>query len=580
MLAILAFVASSCGIFGKDTGDVSLVGEEEDEYTVEGATIEITSPVGSVYATDSIDIIVYHTGNPERIELLKDGEPFAVLPEGSTRYTWHVTTEVEKAYQVTAVASADDGSVESAPVEIIVDHTPPRIVSRTPEPGSKNVNLADPITIEFDEPLDPESVGDASVTLARKGVNLIIIQIPDADLETDAFLSEDRKSIDVQLTTRVTGPVTLKLTIDGVKDDAGNRISENSWDWAPGGWAPETEPIEGLIKPSLETNGTTLWVHGQRANGNFVIMERSSSSWTEMFEYEPQTAGSNRVLEFLMSRPTETAWVLFETGEQYEVVRYDLDDQVSEIVSEIPLDSRPGLAVDDSGDAFLAHDQGTGALTLSRWTTDGWEEVASVEPAGQPSDCHLSGSETLVLVARDQSTGQASFWEFDKTDWDVTDLPINPSDIPAMDARGEATGTHSVVVEGEEGDVSLQVREFDDEEAWPALLVNDENTMQERVNHDTDWEIRHPTLKVEPNGTVWLAWEEYESTRPSPVSRVHVRRWADDQWYARTHSLGMSPDDPTWTTHPDIELRAPDDPIVVYEMEQDTHVVRQNVFVP
>lgn len=580
-LVVFVMVTAGCTL-GKDTGDVSLLDDDDETgYSVEDATIEITSPVGSVYATDSIDIVVSTTAEPERIELKRDGEAFAVFPNGSTRYTWHVSSELEKTYELTAVAKAPDGEIESAPVQVIVDHTPPLIVTRSPEPDAADFDLREPIWIEFDQPLNPETVGTDTVTFAKKGINLILIQIPDREISVDLTLSEDRKRIDLHPTEEIVGPAPLKITLSGVEDDAGNKISEKSWDWHAAGWADATAPIAGLVKPALELDGSTMWVQGQRASGRFVVLRRDETEWTEVVEYDPNAPAPVTPFDFVLADDASEAWSLFRTPNAYQIVRYDLSSASAEMISERPLETRPALAIDETGEVFLAHDDGVGALSLNRWTADtGWEEVASVPGTGEPTDCQLSAADRLVLVATDQTTGEATFWEFDKTDWSVMDLPINPSDSPSLRAVGEPTGTHAVSVEEVETGTYMQVRRYNESGVWPALLDDNPDIMQDRVNNEPEWEVRRPTLRVQGNGEVWLAWEEFESTRPVPVSRVHVRRWDSDRWYAHTSSMGMSPDDPTWTTHPNIELRAPGDPVVVYQVEQTTRAVQLNKYEP
>jgi hypothetical protein len=126
--------------------------------------VRITAPASPLYVRGgNVRIQVFVDETPERVDLYKDGAPLVNLgPSGPFEYTWYADAAPEAVHRFVARALIRQRWVESAPLEVHVDRTPPRLVATTPSEGATRVPLDTAVTLTFDEALDPAFLVDAA----------------------------------------------------------------------------------------------------------------------------------------------------------------------------------------------------------------------------------------------------------------------------------------------------------------------------------------------------------------------------------------------------------------------------------
>jgi Bacterial Ig-like domain/Bacterial Ig domain len=203
----------------------------------EPITLKISNP-GTILSTNgTLTVQVDVTGGkPESVTLLKNGAPFATVP-APYQYAWNTTTEPEGTYFLTAKATrggqgfSASEEFTSPPRTVVVDRTPPTVVSRTPAPDQADVDVKGSISVTFSEPVDPKTVEDSAIDL----------KIDNLSAKKVLTLSSDLKTVEVKPTDELdpTKPASYLVSIaEKMKDNAGNLVvlPKGSWDWRISGW--------------------------------------------------------------------------------------------------------------------------------------------------------------------------------------------------------------------------------------------------------------------------------------------------------------------------------------------------------
>ncbi|HZI12296.1 MAG TPA: Ig-like domain-containing protein, partial [Myxococcus sp.] len=122
------------------------------------AQVRFVAPEGTAYTNGALEVRLEVEGHPaDRVELLRDGEVLAELAPPYT-YRWETAGEAEGTYRLEARAVLGEVAFESEAREVVVDRTPPRLVSRTPEAGAEDVWVRAPVRAVFSEPLKAGTV--------------------------------------------------------------------------------------------------------------------------------------------------------------------------------------------------------------------------------------------------------------------------------------------------------------------------------------------------------------------------------------------------------------------------------------
>jgi len=249
-------------------------------------TIAIVSPTSPAYTNKTVSIQVSvgdASGASHAVRLLADGTMLADIAAPPYSFDWDTTSVPEKSYQIVAQTAAGGQTVASTPVMIVVDRTPPMIVSKTPDAGASSVSLAKPIQMVFSEALAPASVSSGSVALALAG----------APVGASATLGNSGQTITVTLTDRssLALPGTMTETVSsGITDLAGNAFAGATWSYAVPLWV-ELGTVAG-IGPQMVLDASGEPTVATYVSGELQIARHVDHvTWDTTSIPSPQTAG-------------------------------------------------------------------------------------------------------------------------------------------------------------------------------------------------------------------------------------------------------------------------------------------------
>ena len=362
------------------------------------AEVHIASPEGTAYTNGVLEVRLTVTGHtPEQVELLRDGEVLTTL-EAPYTYAWDTAEVAEGTYRLEARAVFGEVVFTSEARNVVVDRTPPQVVSRTPEPGAQEVWVKSPIRAVFSEPVKASTLTEASLRLTVGGV----------EVARTVSLSADGRTVTVEPVTPVAAPNTVSLVIlDALTDLAGNKASELSGDW---NWVmPEFVPYPPLPKVNAGASflGTPL-----------VRLDKNGNPVVAQLEHD------NKASDIIVSRWTGSAWEHLGTG---------LKTRPAPFFAELP-----SLQIAPDGNPVVAWHEGTDneneSYTLAaHWTGSTWKlfgDNQGILPS-RPYSLGLSlelTSEGLPIVAfnmaGDPEGGSIHVYYWSDNEWKPFGLPI------------------------------------------------------------------------------------------------------------------------------------------------------------
>ncbi len=209
-------------------------------------TVTLTSPAApTVYTHGIVALQVVVTGGaPDGVELLKDSAVLVAL-SAPYQYSWDTSATPEGSYQLSARATKGDQRFTSEAHAVVVDRTPPTVVSRTPGPGGTNIFVDDPISVSFSKPLLPASVNTGSVLLMSGAT----------PVAATPSLSTDGKTLTLVHQGSLPVPATVTATLtSAVTDLAGNALASNAWSWSAPDWVTVGGAVNAVPGRSVETD--------------------------------------------------------------------------------------------------------------------------------------------------------------------------------------------------------------------------------------------------------------------------------------------------------------------------------------
>jgi hypothetical protein len=193
--------------------------------------IAIARPASPTYTNKAIEIGINVSGSgpSPAVQLLDNGILLTTLSTNPYVFTWDTTTAAEGSHQLVAQAAVGGQIVSSAPVTIVVDRSPPSIVSRSPGSGDGNVSLTDPVQIVFSEAIAGSSVTATAVRLTLGSAAVASMATLGADGKTIGAVIADRASLGL--------PGTMTETVaTSITDLAGNPFAGASWSFSVPLW--------------------------------------------------------------------------------------------------------------------------------------------------------------------------------------------------------------------------------------------------------------------------------------------------------------------------------------------------------
>ncbi len=484
------FLSRQLGVLGFILGAalaVSCGGGNEPE-------IEFILPGEGAATRGTFDIALRVRGvAPERMSLFVDEAWVANLTEAS--YRWDTRTWPEGEHTLVARAFVGEEMFSSKGLKVVLDRTPPALVSVTPAREAKDVTVDAPVSLVFSEPLAPSALTTASLLLSVDGreVETLAPSSLSPDGRTLVFPSPFR---------RYPAPVTLTaLLVGGVEDAVGNVLvpaRDSGWSWQVpmllslgDAMADLPDASRGFIEQGLalrlDAEGRPL-VAWSRSPGNVVSRRWNGTKW-----------------DSLPSGPA----LQFEEGATYTASGLALDAQgrPTSAWNVLPNQSRSFLT-------YLHRLESGQWKPLGRVVTGSEEEFPSIRwvamglsPSGLPRVARVA---TLPSMARSQVTVLQARSE--AGDWDYSVRATNVVLGQGLALEVTASGDPVVAwIELTESGYRLQVDRVVST-GWERLSVTPGST------------VYHPSLALEPDGTPLLAWSGYDV--------IEVRRWANGAWQA------------------------------------------------
>ncbi len=232
-------------------------------------------------------------GVPSTVDLLVDGTAVATIAS-PFQYTLATSSLSVGSHALVALGHFGGTTAQSAPVSIVVDRTAPTIALRTPAIGASNVHVADPIVVQFSEPVLASSLSGSAVTLTYNG----------AAIGYASSLSADGASLTVTPSQPTDGGGSFALSLtSAITDLAGNALSSGplSWSWTSPQWltyAAPALPVYASTTAFSASNPLSLnpnWTMGSPTTFEFdatayvgstqlpsVLMTNMGSGWSSV----------------------------------------------------------------------------------------------------------------------------------------------------------------------------------------------------------------------------------------------------------------------------------------------------------
>ncbi len=423
---------------------------------IESAETEVrmTSPAETAYTNGALELRLAVTGHaPDRVELLKNGEVLAELAPPYV-YTWDTTGEAEGTYRLEARAVLGDTAFVSPSRDVVVDRTPPQVVSRFPEPGAQEVWVQSPIRAEFSEPMKRSTVTTESVHL----------RVGELAVAHTVSLSEDGRTVTVTPVTALTAPSTVELSVTGVLTDlAGNAAVDlgAAWGWVVPefvpypSFQPNSEAAPSGITPRirLDANGhpTVLTLQHHDSGPNLFVTRWTGSRWQQLGGglKTSSTDYSVRSPDIQLS-PDGTPIVAWqedlgaEFNNYIHVARWTGATWERLGGSEGILPERPhawgvSLQIDANGNPVVAIDMDPedvdgNAVHVYQWSTGQWQRIgAALHGAPQyrvrtPAlAMDLNGHPVVAFAQDDNNAGRILVWRWTGMTWEQLGTAANTS---------------------------------------------------------------------------------------------------------------------------------------------------------
>lgn len=458
----------------------------------------ITSPEAGVttYTNGTLPVTVSVSGEPpEAVTLRAGGIPLGAMTGGPPHYSfaWDTSTLNEGSYELVARAERDDiDFVDSVARTVVIDRTPPTVVTRSPAPGSNQAGTGEAVVVTFSEPIDPDSIAGAALSAGGVAVPATLA------------LSEDGRTLTITPASPLPTGASYTVVLPGLEDRAGNALADPGWTFSV--------PVFAFASPTDLREDTTTSVFGdpqllldsaqqpivawmQPTGGvnGIQLRRRVGPLWVPL----PPLVASAFVSDFSMvldaTQQPVIAWVedspnasgcTFTFARQLFVARFD--GSAWQPLGSGPLNAAPcsqprfpRLVIDGQGRPVVIVGEGnfSQAMNVRRWDGSAWSAASAPVPVrAQPAagvgvlDLRLAqrGGDLHVLVTENQSGAISHFVSrLDGASW----VPVGPRVLLGNVDRGTALAIDAagrpVVAMGETSTL-LRVLRFDGS-AWQAF---------------------------------------------------------------------------------------------------------------
>jgi hypothetical protein len=218
-IALVALATTLLGVAGCPTREKY---DPPPVVVITSPSVGVNYTNGTVHVTAAIDppvdlpIVLRLDGG--------GGVPLATLRSLSDSFDWNTASTTEGNHTITAQVVFSEGTVASAPVTIVVDRTPPWVVSKTPAPDRRDVAMRAPVQVQFSEPIVLPSPRESAFTLSAGGEALAA--------RVDLSLDGTAAGITANDLSALALPANFSATIaPTITDRAGNHLAAPADDW-------------------------------------------------------------------------------------------------------------------------------------------------------------------------------------------------------------------------------------------------------------------------------------------------------------------------------------------------------------
>jgi hypothetical protein len=509
----------------------------------EPPAVRITSPAtettytnGTVHITAALDPTL-----DLPIVLLENSTMLATLMPPAYSFDWATTGVSEGEHTVVAEVLLSSGLARSTPVTIVVDRTPPTVVTRAPAPGAKAIALRAPIQITFSEPILAPPPPAAAAALAILGGAAIPTRVT---VETQGRTA----TVTIDDPAAVLPPVSLRGSISAaITDRAGNPLTLPSSDWSwdvpdfvklpPVPLCSTLPPFNRLPVFAVGSNLRPVVaraIFGSVANigCRLAVDEYDGSQWvaTAALSADGDSANGDAALALAADDQPIVAWrpsTVPAPGE-IDVAGWDGADWdlyapvVPQPSSSLP--AYPLLRVGSGGSPTLLWGNGplpTGYF-IARWMGSAWSRafgtvpIVSQEPFPGPRFDMVLADDGNPIVSWVAQANRGNLSQWDGSTWrPAPEVSQVTEPFVAFDATRAP-----MIVSGGSGVFYVQ-----------HLVAGSWQPHQPTAGPP---QTTHPRLAAGPDGLPVLAW--YDAQTKS----VGMGRWTGQRWDIRAFAFGIN----------------------------------------
>lgn len=486
-----------------------------DSGTPPSVTLTLAAPGGTTYTNGTVNVQLQLQGDtPEQVELLVDDQQLTTLQAPYT-FSWDTTSVVEGEHRLAGRARIGDKSFASEVRDVVVDRTPPQVVSRTPTPSAQDVWVHQPIQATFSEPLKASTLTSASVKLSVGGT----------EVSSASSLSADGKTLTVTPAASLTVPNSLQLMLaTDVTDLAGNPlvIPSGTWTWS----LPISFPIGGLSALPGNTNAHEPFLQLSSSGEPFVV-------WRE----ETDTGAFN----VYASHWTGSDWETL--GSAINSIPYSSSlPSSANLFHMLRLDSANNPIV-----AWIHPDGQEPGIYLKRWSNNQWMSIGTpLNPFPGTSSIPVSLSLSVTtndnpVVAWEQQNPSTfayfiHVWKWSGQAWSEYGGPLSMTrqggdarPVLALDRANKPVVAWADYSSDRTFD-GINVRRWNGS-SWEELGSAVD------ANPSASTEVSQPRLILDASDNPVIAWCETDGT----AYNVHVRRWTGTTWESLGGTLSAVP---------------------------------------
>jgi hypothetical protein len=365
-------------------------------------TVVFEQPSADAHVNAMVRVAVSVSPNADFVDLLVDGKLLATRTPPALTFEWDSQAVAEGAHTLVARATLGGHVVASAPLSIVVDRTPPTVVSQSPQPGSNDFDTLTPITVVFSEPMAKATVTPQTVLVASVTGDAVPLAQP--------TLSSDGKTLSIMVGDLPPLPTQLTVAFGrSMTDLAGNPLVDPGWSftvptWLQVGGTASPAPFAGQLVAG--PNGKLAVARFGGSAGVCASISRwngdGASSWQQLGDGIPcpGTGSSAQQIALAMDgtgQPVVLLGTIVPPSTTYTYAAYQWSDATlswnmlgGPIVTADNIQA--AIAEDASCGPLVAYTQSNGTafvLYVVKWNGTDWQPLAgplssSYQDVGNP----------------------------------------------------------------------------------------------------------------------------------------------------------------------------------------------------